>query len=236
MRHLPRTPTPFARAPAILTDGSAQLRVLLIGLIFGVALIAFEIFNFDTTRYALSQLLGDIQFAGIGWATVLATAFCGIDFAGLLRVFSPEDKETSHEVWYLMAAWLLGATLNAIMTWYAVSITLVENGAVSPIMTQETLLKTVPIFVSVLVWLTRILFIGALTMTADRLLQPAKQPVRQPAHREPATVKTGHSQTARQTATLRPRRVPTLNPAEDTNATLIFTPHRRPVRSQPVRG
>ena len=58
-------------------------------MIFG-ALIAFEIFNYSTTDHALSDLLGNLTFAGIPWSTVLAMAFCGIDFAGIARLFTPE--------------------------------------------------------------------------------------------------------------------------------------------------
>jgi len=92
-------------------------RGLLIGAILFVALIAFEIFNFDTTQFALQSLLGNVQFLGLQWATILAIAFCSIDFAGLNRLFTPEGTSKDHrEVWFLMGAWLLGATLNAVMT------------------------------------------------------------------------------------------------------------------------
>ena len=68
-----------------------------------------------------------------------------------------------------VGAWLLGATMNAIMTWWAVSLTLLENPVGNAVLSSEVLLKTVPIFVAVLVWLTRILFIGALSVTGDHL-------------------------------------------------------------------
>ncbi|HEX2981861.1 MAG TPA: hypothetical protein VHO48_16495, partial [Anaerolineaceae bacterium] len=93
------------------------------GMAFGViiiaALIAFEIFNYSTTEYALSDLLGDLRFAGVRWATILALAFCGIDFAGIARLFTPEEgAEEPTEVWYLFGAWLLAATMNAMLTWW----------------------------------------------------------------------------------------------------------------------
>ncbi len=147
-----------------------KTKYLAISLILAVALIAFEIFNFDTTKYALTDLLGDVSFAGIKWAAILAIAFCGIDFAGLLRVFTPEvDGGTPKDVSYLMAAWLLGATMNAVMTWYAVSLTLLTHDIGNEVISREQLLRVVPIFVAVLVWLTRILFIGALSMANERL-------------------------------------------------------------------
>ena len=89
-------------------------------MIFG-ALIAFEIFNYSTTDHALSDMLGDLTFAGIPWSTMLAIAFCGIDFAGIARLFTPEQgMEEPKEVWYLFGAWLLAATMNAILTWWGV--------------------------------------------------------------------------------------------------------------------
>ncbi len=53
------------------------------------ALIAFEIFNYSTTDFALRDLLGELKFAGIRWATILSIAFCGIDFAGIAPIIYP---------------------------------------------------------------------------------------------------------------------------------------------------
>ncbi len=145
-------------------------RTAVIGLLLITALFAFELFNFDTTRYALQNLLGDVSFGRLPWATILAVAFCAIDFAGLSRLFTPEkgDEEPA-AVWYLMGAWLLGATMNAMMTWWAVSLTLLAHDFGNEVMSREQLLQTVPIFVASLVWLTRILFIGAFSVAGDYL-------------------------------------------------------------------
>ncbi len=65
------------------------------GAIFGSilisALLAFELFNFGTTSFALQDVLGNLKFAGIQWSAILAFAFCGIDFAGIARLFTPEQ-------------------------------------------------------------------------------------------------------------------------------------------------
>ncbi|MCP4421364.1 MAG: hypothetical protein GY805_32535 [Chloroflexi bacterium] len=143
-----------------------------VGIILVVALLAFELFNFDTTRYALSNLLGDVRFAGVGWATILAIAFCAIDFAGLARLFTPErgqDEPTA--VHYLMGAWLLGATMNAIMTWWAISLTLLTHELGNEVLNREQLLRWVPFFVAMLVWLTRILFIGAISVAGEYMFE-----------------------------------------------------------------
>jgi hypothetical protein len=147
-------------------------RRVVIGAILIIALIAFEIFNFDTTRYALRNLLGNVAFLGLGWAAILALAFCAIDFAGLVRMFTPDKAgEEPREVWFLMGAWLLGATMNALMTWWAVSLTLLQHDFGNEVLSRGQLLQIVPVFVAVLVWLTRILFIGALTVAGEHLIE-----------------------------------------------------------------
>lgn len=135
------------------------------------ALLAFEIFNFDTTKFALHDLLGDTSFAGIEWAAILAFAFCAIDFAGLIKIFTPEvGSDEPAQVWYLMGAWLLGATMNAIMTWYAVSLILLQRPIGSEVLSRDQIIFIAPIFVAVLVWLTRILFIGSIAVAGDQLI------------------------------------------------------------------
>lgn len=145
------------------------------GMAFGViivgALIAFEIFNFSTTDFALNDLLGDLSFFGIQWATILAVAFCGIDFAGIARLFTPEAGENDrNEAWYLFGAWLLAATMNAMLTWWGVSIAILNHQSIgSAVVERTTLLRIVPIFVAVLVWLIRVLIIGTFSVAGDRL-------------------------------------------------------------------
>jgi hypothetical protein len=149
------------------------------GLLFGVliifALLAFEVFNYSTTEFALTDLLGDLSFAGIRWATILAVAFCGIDFAGIARLFTPEkgaDEPT--EVWYLFGAWLLAAAMNAMLTWWGVSIAILNHETLgNAVVERETLLRLVPIFVAVLVWLIRVLIIGTFSVAGDRLFSQA---------------------------------------------------------------
>jgi hypothetical protein len=152
-------------------------RQIVVGVILAVALFSFEIFNFDTTRYALDNLLGGVKFVGVGWASILAVAFCAIDFAGLAHLFTPErGMDEPKEVWFLMIAWLLGATMNALMTWWAVSLTLVSHPFVgNEVLSRAQLLDIVPIFVAVLVWLTRIMFIGAMSVAGEHLFRPAHE-------------------------------------------------------------
>jgi hypothetical protein len=159
----------ISRAPA--------QRGLLIGAILVLALFAFETFNFSTTQFALNDLLGDFTFAGIAWATILALAFCSIDFAGIARLLTPESgQKTSAEVWYLLVAWLLGATMNAMLTWWSVSLALIQHqGLGNEILGRTELLNSVPVFIAALVWLIRVLLIGSLTLTGERLFSLGQQ-------------------------------------------------------------
>ncbi len=222
-----------------------------IGFILIVALIAFEIFNFDTTQYALRNLIGDVRFLGIQWASILAIAFCSIDFAGLVRLFTPErGMDEPKEVWYLMGAWLLGATMNAVMTWWAISLTLLNHNFGNEVLSREQLLLYVPIFVAVLVWLTRILFIGAFSVAGEHIFEfndVADTPTKRPAanttatRRRPATNvrrRTPAAQTAAPKRTAVPKRVsaqPTqVNmPVEEYNEPAPAPqPQRQPVASR----
>lgn len=150
-------------------------RGLAFGTIIVAALLAFEVFNYSTTEFALSDLLGDLEFASLRWASILAIAFCGIDFAGIARLFTPEEGEDEpSEVWYLFGAWLLAATMNAMLTWWGVSIAILNNETLgNSVVGRETLLRVVPIFVAVLVWLIRVLIIGTFSVAGDRLFSQA---------------------------------------------------------------
>ncbi len=150
----------------------------LFGFILLGALLAFEIFNFGSTDFALRDLLGDLRFLGVRWATILALAFCGIDFAGIARLFTPEQgQEEPAEVWYLFGAWLLAAAMNAMLTWWGVSVAMLKSPAVgSAVLAQATLIKAVPVFVALMVWLTRVLIIGAFSIAGDRIFSIADQP------------------------------------------------------------
>lgn len=147
----------------------------LFGLLIIGALMAFELFNYSTTDFALNDLLGGLRFAGLRWATILAIAFCGIDFAGIARLFTPEQgKNELKEVWYLLGAWLLAASMNAMLTWWGVSLAIVNHQSLGgTVVDRETLVKVVPVFVAIMVWLIRVLIIGTFSVAGDRLYSQA---------------------------------------------------------------
>lgn len=167
-------------------------RGLAFGLIIVAALLAFEIFNYSTTVFALTDLLGNLDFIGIRWATILAIAFCGIDFAGIARLFTPEEGVNEpNEIWYLFGAWLLAATMNAMLTWWGVSIALLNHESLgNAVISRESLLRGVPIFVAVLVWLIRILIIGTFSLAGDRLFSQAEHHLNSPNGYRPAQMRT----------------------------------------------
>ncbi len=161
---------------------------VVVAIILTAALLGFEIFNFDTTRFALMDLMSGNRFLGLEWAAILAFAFCSIDFAGVVRMFTPEQRlqDEPKEVWLLLGAWFLGASLNAVMTWYAVALTIAPRNVGATLITKGDMLYYAPVFVALLVWLTRMMLIGSSSVAADRLLhgygrnpkQRRRQPVR----------------------------------------------------------
>jgi len=167
-------------------------RGMAFGAVLIAALVAFEIFNYSTTEFALTDLLGNLSFLGIQWATILALAFCGIDFAGIARLFTPEaGSDDMNEVWYLFGAWLLAATMNAMLTWWGISIAILNHQSLgNAVIARETLLRAVPIFVAVMVWLIRVLIIGTFSVAGNRLFSLADKRTYSRVQRPAANVHT----------------------------------------------
>ena len=169
-------------------------RGLLLGSLIMGALLAFELFNYSTTDFALTDLMGPLRFLNIRWATILALAFCGIDFAGIARLFTPvrEPMNASEagiaslftpergtgepkEVWYLFGAWLLAATMNAMLTWWGVAIAILSHSSLgASVISPDTMVTVVPIFVAIMVWVIRVLIIGSLSLAGNRMFTQAE--------------------------------------------------------------
>jgi hypothetical protein len=150
------------------------------GLVFGgiifSALIAFEIFNYSSTSFALTDVMGDLSFGPFKWATILAFAFCGIDFAGIARIFTPEKgADEPAEVWYLFGAWFIAAAFNASLTWWGVSVAMMRHTAQGgALLGQETMTKVVPIMVAVMVLAIRVLLINTFSVAGERIFSMAE--------------------------------------------------------------
>ena len=156
---------------------AALKRGLMFGGIIFSALIAFEIFNFSSTAFALHDVLGDLSFGPLKWATILAFAFCGIDFAGIARIFPPEQgRDEPAEVWYLFGAWFLAAAFNASLTWWGVSVAIMKHSAEGGVLLgQTTMSKVVPIVVAVMVLAIRVLLINTFSVAGDRIFSMAEE-------------------------------------------------------------
>jgi hypothetical protein len=206
--------------------GAAQRRGAFFGAILLLAWFAFEIFNYSTTDYALTDMLGaNLRFLGLRWATILAIAFCGIDFAGIARLLTPEQgRDEPAEVWYLFGAWLLAAAMNAILTWWGVGVAVRSHQELSTlVVSQDTLTKLVPVFVALMVWLIRVLIIGTFSMAGDRLFSLADVRTIQPRN----AVRPQYSQQPAHSSTNLPR---SIRPA-----VIPFNPAPKPEPSyQPV--
>ena len=166
-----------------LTRGRGLSRGAAWGLMIVGALLAFEVFNFSTTEFALHDVLGDLAFAGLRWSTILAIAFCAMDFAGVARMFTPErGRDEPAEVWYLFGAWLLAASFNATLTWWGVSVAIANqaHSAGTSVVGDATLTEVVPVFVAAMVWLIRVLIIGTFSVAGDRLFSTAASPAASP--------------------------------------------------------
>ncbi len=165
----------FQMMPAL--RGAAVRRGTIFAVILLIALLAFEVFNYSTTAFALTDILGEVETLGIRWSTILALAFCGIDFAGIARLFTPQQgREEPVEVWYLFGAWLLAAGFNAALTWWGVSLAILNHAAAGSLLIgQAAMTKGVPIFVAIMVWVVRILLIGAFSIAGEDLFSVAEK-------------------------------------------------------------
>jgi len=160
-----------------LLQGTAHKRGLIFGLIILCALLAFEVFNYSSTLFALTDILGNLAFGPLRWASILAFAFCGIDFAGIARIFTPEQgRDEPNEVWYLFAAWFLAAAFNASLTWWGVSVAILQHPAAGGVLLgASTMTKVVPVFVAAMVLLIRVLLINSFSVAGDRIFSSSEQ-------------------------------------------------------------
>jgi len=145
--------------------GNLKLSNWILGVLLLAALFGFEVFNFSTTKYALKDTLGDLRFAGLLWATILAVAFCGIDFAGVARIFTPAlSGEEPIWKWYFMGGWALVAAFNAMLTGWAVLLV--------------THILSISIFVAFVTWVVRLLIVGVFVVAGDKVfnINTVRQP------------------------------------------------------------
>jgi hypothetical protein len=213
--------------PFAFLKSTALKRGAIFGAILISALLAFEVFNFGTTSFALRDILGDLRFLGVRWSTILAFAFCGIDFAGIARIFTPEKgRDEPAEVWYLFGAWLLAAGFNACLTWWGVSVAIMNHNAEGgALLGQAMMVKAVPIIVAFMVWMIRILIIGTFSVAGERLFTLADVYQRQSFRNEPVMRTTPHP---------RPSSLPTASYARPAPKPTPTYNMNRPINTEPT--
>jgi hypothetical protein len=209
-------------------QGTAQNRGLIFGVIILFALLAFEIFNYSSTLFALSDILGTLSFGPLRWASILAFAFCAIDFAGIARIFTPESgRDEPAEVWYLFAAWFLAAAFNASLTWWGVSVAILQHNALGGVLVgASAMTKIVPVFVASMVLLIRVLLINTFSVAGDRIFSLADQ--RAPRYQNQPVFRNTNLESLRTPTQSFPRPAPKPTPAA-TSRPLYNEPTYHPV-------
>jgi len=203
------------------------------GLVFGgiilSALLAFEVFNFSSTSFALGDVLGDLSFGPLKWATILAFAFCGIDFAGIARIFTPEQgRDEPAEVWYLFGAWFLAAAFNASLTWWGVSVAIMKHTAEGgPLLSQSTMTKVVPVLVAVMVLAIRVLLINTFSVAGDRIFSMAED--NQTWYQNKSSYRSNNNTPYRNPSQSYPRPAPKPTPAVASSRPLYNEPTYHPI-------
>ena len=145
------------QSPAKSTRGGVCTLILL------AALAAFETLNYSTTVYALQNMLGDYTNLGVHWSTLLAIAFCCVDIAGITQLFIPiRVAVKSIKIRYLFGTWLLAACMDTLLTWCGIATAItVKQAHTGWIVDSDILIKTIPAFIAFMIWLIRVLIVGA---------------------------------------------------------------------------
>ena len=154
---------------------------LALGITILIALIAFDLFNYDSTRAALESFFFGATVFGMQWSVVLAIAACGIDLGGVASIFTPErGRDEPMFVWLLGAGWLIASVINALGTWWSVVIRMDPNVTGNSMASRAILMSFVPVILAVFVWLTRILIIGAIVSAGENFLHEGRRTDHEP--------------------------------------------------------
>lgn len=127
-----------------------------------LALVSFEVFNFQVTQNALSDLLKPLGQAGVSWALVLTIALCAIDVLALVWISSAMDKKRDFTLWFLFWAWFLGVFFNAMVLGWGFYLALQNHSATQAIATVlAVILAIVVSAIRVLVVNSPIIFLNS---------------------------------------------------------------------------
>lgn len=139
------------------------------GIIF-LCLLCFEIFSYSSSYEAIDRLTGMTT-----WATMLAFAFCAVDFAGLAKLVMPEMRNLPEmPLFFLSGAWVLSAIGDTSLTWFVVSTQtstltrhiLVTAGVLSP----KFFTTWLPLLVAVFTWGVQVFLVTRIGAITDKLV------------------------------------------------------------------
>jgi len=171
--------TAFQKLNKYTLNVSRRIQSLSVWMLVLIASLgAFEYFSFSTTSFALQDMMGMSGSGPISWSVILSLAFCAVDLMGITFLLrnAPEAETNSRRGWYILGSWMVAAAMNTGLTWWGVSVavynTPVENAL---IIDPMVFVKAVPVIVAVMVWVIRVLIIGALVSSFEKQSQPEKK-------------------------------------------------------------
>jgi len=151
-------------------------KITIFFLMLAIAMVGFELFNYDTTRYALEHFMPGHDIFGMTWPSLLAISACLVDFAGIASIIAPErGPEEPVYVWGVFVAWVLAAILNAALTWWGTLLAMLARPDLgNEVVSRTMLLQAVPLGVALLVLLIRVSLIGTIMAAGDKFLSAPK--------------------------------------------------------------
>jgi hypothetical protein len=200
---------------------------LFLGLVLLSGLVAFDLFNYDSTRFALENMIGEVRFLTLTWAQIIAFASCAIDLAGVAKIFTPEQDMRKEDpfVWVLVGVWFIAAILNAFGTWWSMVVRMTANPSLGTFMfSREELISTVPAVLASFILLIRVGLIGSVAQAGDSWLwsgKPARHTVSRNAIHAPRTASSPVSGQMRAITPPRPQTAPVTPPAAGGLASLL---------------
>lgn len=156
----PLSPTINQKLAWLRLPDASRLPVVLL---MGAALLALELTNAATTWYALESLMGGVGIYRASFAMLLTFGLASLDAGGLYRLFHPAtagDTNRTFALWSILFAWLLCATTNAVLTWWAVAAAMAGHVTGNVLLSAKQLLDTAPVFLALSLWLMRILLVA----------------------------------------------------------------------------